>query len=518
MPLFWICLAVITGIAAAPFVSVPESIILILIIISLLLAFTERKISRSQQHPLLNNALFKIPFAMIFFGILAGIYLFQSALPDITERNIAYYSGHSDMTVIGVVNADPRQTSRYTTATVKCEEITIDGATQPVRGKMRVSLPQGFYLAYGDRIQMQGNIESTIDTGQLPITSHEGREKIFVEMDFPEVEVLSSHAGNPIISMLFRTREQANEIIFDMVPFPESAVLAGILLGLDTSIPEYLWNGYRASGIAHIIVISGFNISIIAMMLLRFLEGKVREKFQIPFVISMVFLYTILVGADIPVVRAAIMATIGLPAKRIGRKTIGIHNLTLAATLMLILNPFLIWDMSFQLSFLATLALLILADPLTQWVLRLIYKDEEARDRPHLFLELITTTLCAAFVVFPIIFPLTGTLSLSSIPANIVVAPLQPMIMLLGGSAVLAGLVFPFVSRILGVIVWPLIAACNQIALRLSVHPASLVYLPVWVYWVSLAGVTFILLFFLYKQIVELTKPQPANEIPEKRD
>ena len=207
MPLFWICLAIITGIVAAPFVSVPEPIVLILIIITLLLAFTERKISRSQRHPLLNNALFKIPFAMIFFSILAGVYLFQSALPDITERNIANYSGHSDKTVIGVVNADPRQTSRYTTATVKCEKITMDGATQPVRGKMRVSLPQGFFLAYGDRIQMQGNIESTIDTGQLPITSHEGREKIFVDMDFPEVEVLSSHAGNPVSYTHLRAHE-----------------------------------------------------------------------------------------------------------------------------------------------------------------------------------------------------------------------------------------------------------------------------------------------------------------------
>jgi len=89
MPLFWICLAIITGIVAAPFVSVPEPIVLILIIITLLLAFTERKISRSQQHPLLNNALFKIPFAMIFFGILAGIYL-SSARCLIPQRGISY--------------------------------------------------------------------------------------------------------------------------------------------------------------------------------------------------------------------------------------------------------------------------------------------------------------------------------------------------------------------------------------------------------------------------------------------
>ena len=496
MPLFWICLAFILGIAAAPFLSLPHHIILTIIIVALLIAYAEKRLSQCQPHPLLHNSLFKIPASVLLVAGLSGLLLFQSSLPKIQENSIYRFAGSSHVTLNGLVSADPDITSRYTSATITCHTVLVDGQSYRVRGKTRIILPQGFLIRYGDIVEIHGEIKSTFNQDEPPFTSRDGREKIFTKMEYPDVKIKATDEGNPMLSALFRVRERANRVIFDMMPFPESSVLSGILLGLETSIPGYLWNGYRASGIAHIIVISGFNISVITHLIFRaFSTGKLKG-IALPLTIGIVTLYTILVGGDTPVIRAAIMASIALPAAGIGRKSISIHNLIMAAAFILAFNPFLLWDISFQLSFLATLALQVMADPIIRWIAHLIYRDEEKVNSRHAVLELVVTTLCASVVVFPILFRLTGTISLVSIPANLIVGPLQPLIMTAGGGSVLIGLVSPLISRILGVFVWPLIALCNQVALRLSAHPSATVFLPKWVYYLSLCLVTLILGYF----------------------
>ena len=506
MPLFWLSLAFIIGIGTAPLLHLPSKSAPILTIISVLFAIFEIYFSRRHTHPFLDKPLFRIPLALILaFGLL-GMITFQQNLPGSAGDDIYRFSETSGVAVLGLVSFDPSEMARYTSATITSKEITLGDETHPVMGKVRLTLPQGFPIAYGDVVIMRGTLNSTVNSPQKPFDSRDGREKVFVDMDFPQVEIIARGQGNPIISTLFRIRERAYKVIFDMIPFPESAVLSGILLGIETAIPDYLWNGYRASGIAHIIAISGFNISIITHLLYRYLSDRKNLKLALPITILTVILYTILVGADTPVVRAAIMASIALPASRIGRRSISIHNLVIAAALMLVINPYLLWDISFQLSFLATLALQVMADPIIHWVISIL-KIKDEKDKQHPLLDAIITTLCASFAVFPILFRMTGTISRVSILANILVAPLQPFIMLGGGAAVIIGLISPIASWAIGIFVWPLLAFCNQVAIRLSANPASTVYLPAWVYGVSLFFSISTLAFFSTKQVISLSKP-----------
>lgn len=510
MPLFWVGIAFIIGIAAASQIELSNQTILGIVLISLIVSYIEHRWSSKHHHPLLHRRLFKTPIAFLVFSSLMGFLIFQNHLPEMKKEHIFLYTGSEQATVVGLVQSDPVQTNRYTSAIVSATEMIVKGESKAVRGKIRVVLPQGIPLKYGDLVWMQGDLESTLETANLPHRSRDGRQKIFAKMDYPELEFIANDQGHPILSSLYRARERAHIAIFDMMPYPESAVLSGILLGLDTSIPEYLWNGYRASGIAHIIAISGFNISIFTHLLFRALEKKMQMRHALPITIVTVILYTILVGAETPVVRAAIMATIGLPAARIGRKTIGMHNLIIAATLMLAINPFLLWEISFQLSFLATLALQVMVDPINHWLISRFSKAKENKGNP--VLDTITPTLCASFVVFPILFRMTGTISVVSLPANILVGPLQPFIMLGGGMAVAVSLISPIIGRIFGVLVWPFVAFCNQVALRLSVSPASTRYLPGWIYTLSLFFVISTLIFFSVIQIVNLSSPVKVSD------
>lgn len=506
MPLFWIGIAFIIGIAAASHADISSQTIVFLLLITLITSIFEMRWSLKHKHFLLQQKLFKIPISLLFAASFSGALIFHNNLPIAKEDHISMYTENHQAAVIGLIHSDPIETNRYTSAIISAMEIIDGGKTRTVTGKIRVTLPQGIPISYGDIVRMEGTLDSTLHAATLPHQSRDGRQKVFVKMDFPEVEIVKSYQGNPILSALYTTREQANIAIFDMMPYPESAVLSGILLGLDTSIPEYLWNGYRATGIAHIIAISGFNISIFTHLLYRALDKKMRTSRALPITILTVILYTILVGAETPVVRAAIMATIGLPASRIGRKTIGIHNLILAATIMLAINPFLLWEISFQLSFLATLALQVMVDPINHWIMtRGNLTKEGSKDHP--LLNIITPTICASFVVFPILFRITGTISVVSLLANSLVGPLQPFIMLGGGIATIISLISPFIGRVLGAFVWPLVAFCNQVALRLSVNPASTRYLPGEVYVVSLFCVSAVLVYFSVKQIIILSNP-----------
>jgi len=204
------------------------------------------------------------------------------------------------------------------------------------------------------------------------------------------------------------------------------------------------------------------------------------------------------------------MAIIAYPAYQIGRRIIGIHNLTLAGAVMLLINPFLLWNISFQLSFLATLALLTLVDPIDNLIRRILEKKIPAHSIDKLMpvVTLFTTTFSASLVVFPVLFRLNAELSLISLFANFLIAPLQPLIMAAGGLAVLFGLVIPPIGRLLGMFAWPFVAFCDQVAIRLSMSDAAVISLPEYVFWIGLLLTIGVLIYSSYHQIFSFSTPK----------
>jgi competence protein ComEC len=379
-----------------------------------------------------------------------------------------------------------------------------------VNGDVSLLLPAGFDIRYGDRLKLIGELSKTFENESLITKSSLAQKKVFTQMAFPDVEVLSYGNGNRIMTFIYRLRERAHTIIFNLMPFPESAILSGILLGIESEIPEYLWDSYQASGTIHIIAISGFNITIIALLSFRVFQRLLGWKWALPSTISVILFYTMLVGADPPVVRAAIMGIIALTARQIGRRTVGIHTLVLAALVMLTGNPFLLWSISFQLSFLATLALLTIVDPIDGWIKNYFEKRISVLTTQIIMpvVSIIITTFSATFVIFPILFKMSPEFSTISLVANFLIAPFQPIIMIVGGLAVFFGFIIPPSQNILGMIVWPLIAFCDQIAIRLSISNTAVIPLPKFTFWISLITSIVILTYFSYRSVFSLSHPK----------
>lgn len=155
-------------------------------------------------------------------------------------------------------------------------------------------------------------------------------------------------------------------------------------------------------------------------------------------------LYTLFVGGDPAVFRAAILGGLALFAAQIGRRQAGLNSLALAALVMAALNPQVLWDVGFQLSFAATLGLVLYAEPLTAGFNRLASRWL-ARERVQALSgpvsEYLLMTLAAQITTLPVILYHFQRLSLSAFVTNPLILPAQPPVMTLGGLAVMLGLV-----------------------------------------------------------------------------
>ncbi len=145
------------------------------------------------------------------------------------------------------------------------------------------------------------------------------------------------------------------------------------MLGDEAGIPDSVQQAFKDTGTSQIIAISGFNITIIAGLLSTFfgrLLGRRRRYLAAGLSAVMIGFYTVLVGADAAVVRAALMGGLSLYARQLGSPQDGLNCLALVAAVMALINPNVLWDGGFQLSFMATLGLVLYAEPFSQAFIR----------------------------------------------------------------------------------------------------------------------------------------------------
>ena len=511
MPLFWFSLAGISGIFLSSFFNFSIGFCVSGCFVFLIVGFCEYRFFLSSRNGLLSQPMFRIPLAFLFIGFFIGCFSYQNSLPIARPNNVLGYVDTKDPVVLtGIVQSYPNKTSNYTSAVIKSESINTNGENINITGDLSLLLPAGFNIRFGDRVKLIGVMDKTYRDNTEIMDSGSAIQQIFVKMAFPKVTILSYGNGNRIIELIYNLRERALTIIYDLIPFPESAVLSGILLGIEGGIPEFLWDSYRSSGTVHIIAISGFNITIIMLLAFQSFNKLFGWKWTLPLTIGVVLFYTVLVGADPPVVRAAIMGIVALIAHYIGRRSIGIYSLVLTAFIMLLGNPFLLWSISFQLSFLATLALLTIVDPLDNWISHHLEKYFSVEKASVLMpvITIVSTTFSATLVILPILINLNPNISLINLLANFLIAPLQPMIMIFGGLAVFLGFLIPPNFNFLRFLVWPLIAFCDRIAIRLSMSSGAVILLPKFAFWVSLFLSIIMVLYFSFRSLNSLFHPK----------
>ena len=206
------------------------------------------------------------------------------------------------------------------------------------------------------------------------------------------------------------------------------------MLGQRAAIPDDLTDDLNRAGISHLVAISGQNVAIVAGVLVASLAWLIGRRPATFAAMLLIWLYAVFVGGEPSVMRAAVMATVMLGATLAGRPGSSLGAVTLAAALLVAWRPLIVEDVAFQLSFAATLGIVLTAQPLQESFRRL---TSGLPDGPATFLaENLAITTAASVAVLPVIAGSFGRLSLVSLPANLLAAP--AFVLALGGSLVAA--------------------------------------------------------------------------------
>lgn len=395
-------------------------------------------------------------WALAGLALGAGRYLLARPVFDV--GHIARYNNTTSVTLIGVVAGEPDRRATYTNLRVAVEQLTFpDGATHTVHGKVLVKAPPFTEAFYGDRVEIRGAPETPPAFEDFSYRDYLARQGIHSLVRRAEVRVLASHQGWWFREAMYRFKARALATLLELLPEPQASLLAGILLGVESGIPEDLNEAFSTTGTSHIVAISGFNLTLIAGVFAVLARRVFGRRGEMPVAVGGVWLYTFLVGASAAVVRAAVMGTLALLARREERPVHGPTSLALAALAMSAHNPLVLWDVGFQLSLAATAGLIFFTDPLTRLFRRILLRlmtPQRAERLIGWLSDALIVTLAAQITTTPIIVATFRRLSLVTLLTNFLILPAQPFVMLFGGVALIAALILRPLGALIGWFAW----------------------------------------------------------------
>ncbi|MBU1952216.1 ComEC/Rec2 family competence protein, partial [Patescibacteria group bacterium] len=288
----------------------------------------------------------------------------------------------------------------------------------------------------------------------------------------PYIKIVSNNNGSAILAWLYSIKGGFVQTTNRLLPEPQASFLGGLLLGAKRSIPEGLMEDFNRTGTTHIVAISGYNITIIAVLMLSLCKNIGIPRKQAFWVIIIALLFFMLItGAQASVVRAVIMGIVVLIAKQLGRLSRITNALILTAVIMLIINPkILIFDAGFQLSFLATMGLIYLS-PLLEKLFTWLPEKFQIK-------ESFLATLSATIFTLPLILFQFGRLSIVALVVNVLILPVIPVSMGLGFGAGLLSSIWLPIGKIFAWAVWLLLSYIIKIVELFSILPFASVEIP----------------------------------------
>lgn len=358
------------------------------------------------------------------------------------------------LTLTGIVSSSPEVRDDGSQRFRVDAESTYDGFEErTVSGAALVATLSQQAIAYGDRVHLTGELSTPGRFDDFDYGDYLAREGVFSQMQNASVIVESSGHGSPVMSAFLSLRDHFGETIQRTLPEPAAGLLRGILLGIDGALAPPVEDAFAATGSAHIVAISGFNMAIVGQSVLGLLSRFGLPKRTAVFVaLSVLFTYTVFVGAEPAVVRACLMTSVLILGQLLRRRTYLPASIAFAAVLITAENPSHLFDIGFQLSVAATLGLAMMTEPIAQATTRTLQ-----RLLPRLWAirvgdfltEPLAASLAAQIAVTPLIALYFGRLSLVSPLVNLLIVPVQPIIIIVGGIGVMLSTVIPAAGAVL---------------------------------------------------------------------
>ena len=384
---------------------------------------------------------------------------------------VTQFNDKEKVSLIGIVDEEPDRRSdniKYKVKTLEVGQIPYGFSPEitfiKVEGNILLVAKKYPEYKYGDKIEIVGKLKTPKSAEDFDYRQYLAKDDIYSVVYFPEIKLLASGQGNWFLEKLLAVKNRFEDSINEILMEPQSSFLAGLLLGEKRGLPPDLMANFSRTGTTHIIALSGYNITIIAVTLISLFNFfMLRRRLAFWLALATIALFVLMTGAAASVVRAAIMGILVLLAQQVGRLYSIRNALIFAGAVMVYLNPkVLVFDLGFQLSFGATLGLIYISPILQTWfepkeedsLLAQITGRKKLLESMGSLKSILIATLAAQIAVLPLLIINFGQLSLIAPLANLVILPFIPVTMLLGFLSALGGLVFLPIGQILGWITW----------------------------------------------------------------
>lgn len=269
------------------------------------------------------------------------------------------------------------------------------------------------------------------------------RRHIYVTLNNPHIKAfIPSHRWRIALE---HWRCESQNKLQHLFSEPMSSIVIGMLIGFNGDVSDATAQTFRQTGTTHILVISGWNISIVALVCMQITARLQKHPWiRACIVICAIIIYVVATGASAAVVRAGVMGVAVVIGKTQNRPRNAWNMLALAVWIMSAYDPSVLWDLGFQLSSLATLGLIAFSSQIDAWLINSPFGHPSlAWGR-----EGLSATLAAQLTTWPIMLCRLGTPSPWSILANIIITPVVPYAMATGAITLVSAWICPFFAPI----------------------------------------------------------------------
>ncbi len=385
-------------------------------------------------------------------------------LPCLDPSDLAYYNADDSdaqrLQVDGHVVGYPLRKDGLQRLEIEATTIWLDDKPTLVTGRVRLQTGSRHPFRYGEPVRATGQLTEPPVFDGFDYRAYLARQQVHSLMWRPRVEPQPgpSRGGN-FLQFVYGLRARGEALLNRRLPEPYAALTNGMLLGIEAGIPADLYEKFNLTGASHVIVISGSNVALVSGLLLAVGIKMFGRRAALWPTLAGLVLYTVLVGGDAAVTRAALMGGLFVLATVLGRQSTALVSLGAACWAMTLWNPLTLWDVGFQLSGAATAGLILIGPVLTEraatmwgtvagWSRRQSSPDMETRQSvflmpssvKDLLRDSLIMTFAASAATLPLIVYYFERLSWISPITNLLIAPAQPLIMIGGGIGLIVGL------------------------------------------------------------------------------
>ena len=443
-----LCWCWLFGIAAGPVLQPSPLLAALLGVLSVLLGAVNRRLSVG------------VLAAGCVLALAGGAWRYDQAAISLAPPPLASSIGQA-LTLRGTVADEPTPRGQAMDLALEVEERLAVGAWQPTRGRILVRTDGLLDLRFGDRVEVVGALEAPIDSEGFPYRSYLARQGIHALLYYPRIQRLArGNAPEPLL-ILSSIRSAGADLFARYLPEPMAALAQGIVLGDRAAMPKDLVADFSRTNTTHLIAISGMNVALIVAIIAPLTRRLPGRWLGLGATLLGITLYGVLVGLTASVARAVLMGGLAAWGRALGRPNDALVGLSLAAAAMTCLNPFWLADLGFQLSFLATAGLILIAPPI----------ETRLGGLPEWLRASLAMTFAAQLSATPLLVLAFGQVSLIAPLSNLLAGPSIAPATVLGLTMLFAGLAWEPLAVPLSFLTWLPLAYLVQVVERTAQVP-----------------------------------------------